>query len=147
MSETTPAGQPVPLRALLLDDDPFMLEMLHAMFDELGSFEVTRESDARRALRLLPSNPPDLLVCDLSLPGMDGIEFMQAAARSGFPGAVLLLSGLDRGVLFAAERLASAHGLRVLGSYGKPLTFDTLRSAVAPLMAAHAGGLASQPRQ
>ena len=147
MSETIPAGQPPPLRALLLDDDPFMLEMLHAMFDELGCFEVTRASDARRALRLLPADPPDLLVCDLSLPDMDGIEFMQAAARGGFPGAVLLLSGLDRGVRFAAERLASAHGLRVLGSYGKPLAFDTLRTAVAPLIAARAAAPGSQPGQ
>ena len=83
---------------------------------------------------LLPANAPDLLICDLSLPDMDGIEFMQAAARSGFRGAVMLLSGLDRGRAHAAERLASAHGLRVLGSYGKPLASIRCAAAVAPLM-------------
>ena len=136
MSQTTRTGQPCPrLRVMLLDDDPFMLDMLHAMFDELGSFDVQRESDARRALRALPVEAPDLLVCDLSLPEMDGIEFMQAAARNGFPGAVLLLSGLDRSVRSAAERLAMAHGLRVLGSFAKPLTLASLRSVVEPLQA------------
>lgn len=146
MSQTTRPGQPCSrLRVMLLDDDPFMLEMLHAMFDELGSFDVQRESDARRALRALPVDTPDLLVCDLSLPEMDGIEFMQAAARTGFPGAVVLVSGLDRGVRYAAERLAMAHGLRVLGSFAKPLSLDALRSVVEPLQAvrqfsAHPGG-------
>lgn len=124
------------LRVMLLDDDPFMLELVHAMFDELGSFEVRRESDARRALRALPVDAPDLLVCDLALPGMDGIEFMQAAARTGFPGAVVLVSGMDPGVRCAAERLAMAHGLRVLGSFAKPLSLAALRAVVEPLQPA-----------
>ncbi|HEY0489798.1 MAG TPA: response regulator [Telluria sp.] len=136
MSQTIPVAHPGSrLRVMLLDDDPFMLELLHAMFDELGSFDVQRESDARRALRALPVEAPDLLVCDLSLPEMDGIEFMQAAARTGFPGAVLLVSGLDRSVRSAAERLAMAHGLRVLGSFAKPLSLASLRSVVEPLEA------------
>lgn len=145
MTETIPLGQPsATLRVMLLDDDPFMLEMLTAMFDELGSFDVRRESNARRALRALSADTPDLLVCDLSLPEMDGIEFMQAAARSGFPGAVVLVSGLDRGVRYAAERLAMAHGLRVLGSFAKPLSLAALRAVVEPLQAL--GQSSAQPR-
>lgn len=136
MSEThNDPNQGAPLRVMLLDDDPFMLDLLHGMLDEIGSFDVLRESCARTALRSLPVDSPDLLVCDLSLPEMDGIEFMQAAARSGFPGAVLLLSGLDKGVRYAAERLASAYGLRVLGSYAKPLSLDALRGAVEMMAA------------
>lgn len=134
MSEMNPA-----LRVLLLDDDPFMLEVLHDMLDELGAFDVLRETCARRALSTLPANAPDLLVCDLSLPEMDGIEFMQAAARTGFSGGVLLLSGLDMGVRHAAERLAAAYGLRVLGSFAKPLSLESLRGVVAALMATRAG--------
>ena len=136
MSDTT-TEKPLraPVRVMLLDDDPFMLELLHGMFDELGSFEVLRETCARRALRTLPVDAPDLLVCDLSLPEMDGIEFMQAAARGGFAGGVLLLSGLDKGVRNAAERLAGAYGLRVLGSFAKPMPLDALRGVIEALMA------------
>ena len=119
-----------PLRVMLLDDDTFMLDVLHGMLDEIGTFEVLRETCARQALRALPVDSPDLLVCDLSLPEMDGIEFMQAAARSGFPGGVLLLSGLDMGVRHAAERLASAYGLRVMGSFAKPLSLQDLRGVM-----------------
>ena len=134
MSESTSDGpQTTPLRVMLLDDDTFMLDVLHGMLDEIGSFEVQRETCARHALRALPLDSPDLLVCDLSLPEMDGIEFMQAAARGGFPGGVLLVSGLDKGVRYAAERLASAYGLRVLGSFPKPLSLDALRGVMETL--------------
>ncbi len=140
MSEMNPASQPAaPLRVMLLDDDPFMLELLHGMLDEIGSFEVLRETCARSALLTLPANAPDLLVCDLSMPEMDGIEFMQAAARGGFAGGVLLLSGLDKGVRNAAERLASAYGLRVLGSFAKPLSLESLRGVVEAMLATRPG--------
>ena len=137
MSDPSSDGpETTPLRVMLLDDDPFMLDLLHGMLDEIGTFDVLRETCARRALLALPVDSPDLLVCDLSLPEMDGIEFMQAAARNGFPGGVLLLSGLDKGVRYAAERLGSAYGLRVLGSFAKPLSLDALRSVMEMLAAA-----------
>lgn len=121
------------LRVLLLDDDAFTLEILHAMLGQLGQFDVRAESDARRALASLGATLPDLLICDLSMPDMDGIEFLQAAAGAGFRGAVLLLSGMDAGVRRAAERLARAQGLQVLGAYMKPLSQDDLRGAVQAL--------------
>jgi CheY-like chemotaxis protein len=69
----------------------------------------------------------------LSLPDMDGIEFLQAAARAGFDGAVVLLSGMDSGVRKAAERLGRAQGLRVLGAFAKPITREQLSEVLAPL--------------
>ena len=140
MSDSTSDGpQTSPLRVMLLDDDHFMLDLLQGMLDEIGTFDVLRQTCARHALRALPVDAPDLLVCDLSLPEMDGIEFMQAAARGGFPGGVLLVSGLDKGVRYAAERLGSAYGLRVLGSYAKPLSLDALRGVMDKLAASKPG--------
>jgi CheY-like chemotaxis protein len=117
-------------RALLLDDDRFMLELLTDMFGELGQFEVLAETDARRALAALPGYAPDLLVCDLALPDMDGVEFLQAAASLRFPGEVVLLSGIDAGVLAAAGELARALGLRVAASFRKPIGIEQLRGVV-----------------
>ena len=139
MSDTGPGLLPAArLRVLLLDDDSFMLELLHAMLDDIGAFEVLPETSARRALATLASSAPDLLVCDLSMPNMDGIEFMHAAAAAGFKGCVMLLSGMDAGVRKAAERLARAHGLRVLGAYKKPISPEQLREVLAPLVAGDA---------
>lgn len=110
-----------PLRILLLDDDAFMLDVLAAMVADLGPHQVLRETDARRCLAALPQLAPDLLICDLGMPGMDGIEFLRGAAAGRFQGCVLLLSGMEAGVLRAAERLARAQGLAILGASPKPL--------------------------
>ena len=133
MSETTAVAQPRP-RVMLLDDDPFMLAMLEDMLGELGSFDVMCETCARRALHASPATAPDLMICDLSMPEMDGIEFLQAAAGTGFRGGVVLLSGLDSGVRNAAEGLALAQGLRVLGSFKRPASLDTLRMVIEPFL-------------
>jgi len=124
------------LRVLLLDDDNFALEIMADMLADIGSFDVLRETDARHALSTLASARPGLLICDLSMPDMDGIEFMQAAAEAGFQGSVMLLSGMDPGVRRAAERLARAHGLKVLGAWQKPISGPDLRVALAALASA-----------
>jgi CheY-like chemotaxis protein len=148
MSHTDPLSVPQPRpRVLLLDDDMAMLELLPAMLAELGEFEVFVESDARRALVTLTAAAPDLLICDLSMPEMDGIEFMHAAAGAAFGGCVILLSGMDAGVRKAAEVLAQAQGLRVLAAFQKPIGLDELEAALAPLLAgqARAAGAAALP--
>lgn len=128
--QTEPAGT---ARVLLLDDDKFALEMLADMITDVGGFEVQCATDARRALQILASQPPVLLVCDLSMPDMDGIEFMAAAGAAGFGGQVMLLSGMDAGVRRAAERLARAHGLAVVGAYPKPINGADLQAVLAGL--------------
>lgn len=126
---TDPAA-PAALRILLLDDDAFMLDILEDMIAQLGPPHgphiVQRETDARRCLAALPALAPDLLICDLSMPDMDGIEFLRHAAEHQFKGSVLLLSGVNAGLLRAAERLAQAHGLAILGACPKPLSQQAL---------------------
>ncbi|WP_228893876.1 response regulator [Pseudoduganella aquatica] len=135
-SQESHSAQATPLRVLLLDDDSFMLALLEDMLDELGSFDVAGASSAKAALALLAQAPPDLLICDLSMPDMDGIEFLRLAAEARYRGAVVLLSGMDAGVLRAAERLAMAQGLVILGACSKPVAATELGRLVA-LAAAH----------
>ena len=110
-----------------------MLALVADMLEEIGHCEVRCEAHARGALQALASAPPDLLVCDLSMPDMDGIEFMTAAASASFGGKILLLSGMDAGVRRSAERLARAHGLNVIGSFQKPLAREDLQAALCAL--------------
>lgn len=118
-------------RVLLLDDDRFMLSLLTDMLAELGTFEVFAEADSMQALATLAATAPDLLICDLALPEMDGVEFLQAAASRGFRGKVVLLSGMDAGVREAARELARVLGLQVAAALHKPIGLEQLRAVVA----------------
>lgn len=120
-----------PLYVLVLDDDPLLLEVMREMLTACGPHTVVLESDARRALQRLDDAMPDVLICDLMLPEMDGIEFLQAAAAQGYQGKVILISALEDGVREAAGELARALGLQVVGSFRKPLEQNQLREALA----------------
>lgn len=122
-----------PLRTMLLDDDDFMLEFIGDMLRDMGHSEVFQENSATSALDSIMQHNPDLLICDLCMPDMDGIEFLRFVAEKGFKGSVVLHSSMDGGVLKAAERLAQAHGLHVLGSFEKPITQESLLASVEQL--------------
>nr|WP_315258637.1 response regulator [uncultured Duganella sp.] len=119
------------MRILLLDDDVFMLELLADMLAALGEHAVLRETDGRRALIELRLRPPDLVICDLSMPVMDGIDFLRLAAAQQYAGCVLLLSGADSAVLKTAGRMAEAQGLAILDACPKPISSAALAALLA----------------
>ncbi|WP_373989069.1 response regulator [Duganella sp. BuS-21] len=118
------------MRILLLDDDAFMLELLADMIAGLGEHTVLRETDGRRALIELRLRPPQLVICDLSMPVMDGIDFLRLAAAQQYRGDVVLLSGVDRAVLKTAARLAEAQGLAILDACAKPMSIEALATVL-----------------
>jgi CheY-like chemotaxis protein len=132
MTSHVPAALP---HILLLDDDAFSLDLLREMLESVGRFDVHTETDGRSALNRISQRAPDVMICDLSMPDMDGIEFLHAAASGGYRGAVMLVSGMDTSVRRAAERLARAQGLEVLGAWRKPVQLVDLQAALLPLLA------------
>jgi two-component system response regulator YesN len=85
------------LKAMLVDDEPLALEGLRLLIDwGAEGFEVCAEcADAKQALKLLPVARPDLIVTDIRLPGLDGLELMQAARQKGFEGQLVVVSGYN----------------------------------------------------
>ncbi|MSR82988.1 MAG: response regulator transcription factor [Candidatus Latescibacteria bacterium] len=60
-------------KILIVEDEPDILELLCYNLRQAG-FEITTAEDGEVALRLAEQHPPDLVVLDLMLPGMDGLE-------------------------------------------------------------------------
>ena len=118
---------------LIVDDDEFMQDIFREMFTSLGAVEIHNATDGRQALRQLSQLPqtPDYLVCDIFMPHMDGFEFLGKLAEMKYPGQVLLVTGVDSGMLKPAVLIAKGKGLHVLGYFNKPMSRDELVIALA----------------
>lgn len=117
------------MKILLIDDDPFALELLTDQLAQLGLAEITTHGNAADALSELEGDPggTDLVFCDLQMPRMDGVEFVRHLARIGYAGNLVLVSGEDKRILQTAEKLANAHHLKILGILHKPVAPAQLR--------------------
>ena len=115
---------------LLVDDDTFMLDLQSRLLARMGYLEVDTEDDARVALASLQCGErrPDVIVCDLNMPDMDGIEFLQSLNASPFAGGVILLSGEGARIMHTVRKLLSGGRLTVLGALEKPAQPDALRT-------------------
>jgi len=64
-------------RLVLADDDPTLRRLLRVLLERDGRFEVVGEAaDGREAIALLGEADPDLLLLDLAMPHMDGLEVL-----------------------------------------------------------------------
>jgi EAL domain-containing protein (putative c-di-GMP-specific phosphodiesterase class I)/CheY-like chemotaxis protein len=124
-------------RVVVVDDDTFMSELLSTMLRSLGVRDVVCVSDGRAALRALAedSSGMQILLCDLRMPGMDGIELIRHLAGHRACYGVGLLSGEDERILVSAKELALAHGVRVLGMLRKPVTRAHLEQMLCQIAA------------
>ena len=113
---------------LVVDDDEFSRDVLQEMLQAQGVTQISMASNGRIALHTLldMSSPPDLIVCDVFMPDMDGIEFMSALARQQYKGSVVLVTGVDIETLSLARDIAAAEGIKLLGSLTKPLRHQEL---------------------
>ena len=134
-SAAMPADSAPPLASasvLVVDDHDFQRRAALALLGRLGVGALAEASDGVEALELLGrSAPPDVIVCDIDMPGMDGVEFIRHVAERGLASAVVIVSGLDRSVLQAVEAVGQGYGLQVLGVVEKPLTSRRLSELLA----------------
>ncbi len=109
------------LKVLIVDDNKFMVSLVKRILDKIEITAPLEANDGAGALERLDEAAVDVIICDLNMPGMDGIEFLRhLAGREAHP-AVILLSGEDKSVLKTATQLGQAHGLRMLGAVPKPV--------------------------
>jgi EAL domain-containing protein (putative c-di-GMP-specific phosphodiesterase class I)/CheY-like chemotaxis protein len=116
---------------MVVEDHEFQRRTTLQILANLGAGELLEAADGEGALALLGADPrPDIVVCDLDMPGMDGVEFLRHVSELRAGTAIVIASGLDDNVLRSAEATARGYGLEVLGAIRKPLTARRLLQAV-----------------
>jgi len=115
------------MRLLIVDDDPAMVELLRGV-GEASGFEVRAVTAPSAVGCTVASFRPDIVLLDLAMPDMDGIELVGHAIPPDDRRGVILLSGLPQDLIDAAARLGRARGVRMLGALRKPTPMRALRA-------------------
>ncbi len=90
--DAVPAVGGAPARVLVIEDDPVVRFNIVSYLEDSG-FAVSDEADGEAGMDAVQASPPDLVLCDLRMPGLDGLEVLQRlhADRPGLP--VVVVSG------------------------------------------------------
>lgn len=122
-------------RVLILEDHDFQRAIGVQILKQCGAREVLEAPDGDSALALIKNagTPVDVMVCDLNMPGMDGLAFLRHIAEAGSKSSVILCSALDSSIVRAAEIMAKSYGLHIVGVADKPLS----QAKLMPLLLRH----------
>jgi len=100
------------VRVLVVDDQAAFRRAMQAVVEESSGFELVGQASSGEASLVLASQlRPDLVLMDVNLPGIDGLEATRRLRAAAFPPVVLLLSTYDddAGGQFVAESGAAAY--------------------------------------
>lgn len=140
--------EPRDLRLGVMDDDPAVASVAASMVEVLGG-EGRAVSQLPELMEMIEHWRPSHLVIDLVMPDVDGMQVLKALADAGCRARIIICSGMSDGVLDAAMRSASAHGLDVVGVLPKPFRLRELKALLerplTPLVRRHLNCRPSHP--
>ena len=120
------------LRFLAVEDHEFQRGLLLKMLARLGATDVSTAADGRQALEIVKSSDPsiDIIISDLDMPGMDGLELMRHLGEAHVPVAIILASAMESMLLDSVETMSQAYGVKILGVIQKPITPQKLDALI-----------------
>jgi EAL domain-containing protein (putative c-di-GMP-specific phosphodiesterase class I) len=113
---------------MVVDDDPLTCALIANMLKKLGMSQVTAYEGGHAALRSLDAwnRASNLILLDLDMPEMDGVEFVRHLVARSYAGSLILISGLDTRILRTAESWVRTNKINILGSMHKPVYPESL---------------------
>ncbi|MEK9719615.1 MAG: response regulator, partial [Quisquiliibacterium sp.] len=116
-------------RVLIVDDDEMLCTFMATVAEDAG-FDARTLTDPSTISQEL-DQATDILVLDLSMPQIDGVEILRMLASRASKIGVIIISGYDAVVLGAASQLAMAQKLNLLGTLAKPIRAKDLTAMLA----------------
>jgi DNA-binding NarL/FixJ family response regulator len=115
---TRPVGG---IRVLVVDDDPQVGSRLRELLTDFDHIVVGLASNSIQALVLIKTLHPEVVVTDLRMPGMSGLQLAAEAGKVADPPAVIIVSAYDDRSLKEEASLAGAHAYVVKGAPGQQI--------------------------
>lgn len=107
-------------RLLVIDDEPDIGQFIGTVAEGLG-YQVTITTDAQAFIDAYNSEKPSVVVVDVVMPDIDGVELVKYLAQSGCDARVLVISGYTERYLDNTRTLGEAFGLASVTSMKKPI--------------------------
>jgi EAL domain-containing protein (putative c-di-GMP-specific phosphodiesterase class I) len=113
---------------MVVEDDAFQRRMLVRLLHDMGVKKIDQAPEGQAALHMLLDRmePVDIVISDLDMPTMDGMELIRHLGEQQTVGSVILTSGLDATLINSVETMARAYGIDMLGGIEKPVTQSKL---------------------
>jgi DNA-binding response OmpR family regulator len=121
-------------RALIYDDDEMYSEECAEALERFGYVTETR-AGRTDFLRVVDTFSPDIVILDLHMPGRDGVEALRALRDYEHKNqvSVVLVSAASHVMLETAADLALAYGVKLLGTFSKPMKIADLAALLRDL--------------
>lgn len=122
--------QATELSILAVEDDHFQRHMVVSMLHSLGVAAVHEASNGQQAIEMIRGQNErqvDIVICDLNMPEMDGLEFLRHLGQEHHNVSIILVSALGGRLLGSAARMAKMYGIKLLGAIEKPIALAQLK--------------------
>lgn len=119
------------LNIVLIDDDPTVQKAFSRYLSASG-YQVQLANNGKQGLKIIETEPPDLVITDIMMPEMDGLEILMAIRKLEFPLPVIAISGGMCALPINFLRHAKDLGARYV--FEKPVPLKDLLNAVKELI-------------
>ena len=117
-------------RLLVIDDEEDIRYFIRDVAEDYG-FDVAVAKDFEEFRSRYQSVAPSLIVLDLKMPRVDGIELLRYLASEQCKAQILLTSGVDHRILNTTRQLGVARGLNMIGILTKPIVLADLEAMLS----------------
>jgi CheY-like chemotaxis protein len=114
-------------RLLIIDDEPDIARFVGQVAEGLG-YEVSVTTDAEAFKQQVETFAPDVVIMDIVMPEVDGIELVKFLAETGSRARVLVMSGYAERYLNNTKTLGEAFGLKSVTAMAKPIELPKLEA-------------------
>ncbi|MPY71196.1 MAG: response regulator [Alphaproteobacteria bacterium] len=114
-------------RLLIIDDEPDIARFVGQVAEGLG-YEVSVTTDAEAFKQQVEAFAPDVVIMDIVMPEVDGIELVKFLAETGSSARVLVMSGYAERYLNNTKTLGEAFGLKSVTAMAKPIELPKLEA-------------------